>query len=101
MGILSALQRVGGIIWATVYGLGGYFLGDNVHRLTGPIGPITFALGLLITIASLIFVRRNERRLEEEAERALPGPLDTSSPVNKGVQDQRQETYLRRDTWFD
>jgi len=100
-GSFLLFNALGGIIWATVYGLGGYFLGDNVHRLTGPIGPITFALGLLITIASLIFVRRNERRLEEEAERALPGPLDASSSVNKGVQDQRQETYLCRDTWFD
>jgi len=100
-GSFLLFNAVGGIIWATVYGLGGYFLGDNVHRLTGPIGPITFALGLLITIASLIFVRRNERRLEEEAEHALPGPLDAFSPVNKGAQDQRQETYLRRDTWFD
>lgn len=100
-GSFLLFNALGGIIWATVYGLGGYFLGDNVHRLTGPIGPITFALGLLITIASLIFVRRNERRLEEEAEHALPGPLDASSPVSKGAQDQRQETYLRRDTWFD
>jgi len=100
-GSFLLFNAVGGIIWATVYGLGGYFLGDNVHRLTGPIGPITFALGLLITIASLIFVRRNERRLEEEAEHALPGPLDAFSPVNKGAQDQRQEIYLRRDTWFD
>ena len=74
-------NALGGIIWATLYGLGGYFLGDNVHRLTGPIGPITFALGLLITIASLVFTRRHERRLEEEAEKALPGPLDASQPV--------------------
>jgi len=71
-------NALGGIIWATLYGVGGYFLGDNIHRLTGPVGPITFALGLLITIASLVFVRRNEERLEEEAERALPGPLDES-----------------------
>jgi membrane protein DedA with SNARE-associated domain len=74
-------NALGGITWATLYGLGGYFLGDNVHRLTGPIGPITMALGLLITIASLVFTRRHERRLEEEAEKALPGPLDASQPV--------------------
>ena len=74
-------NALGGITWATLYGLGGYFLGDNVHRLTGPIGPITIALGLLITIASVVFTRRHERRLEEEAEKALPGPLDASQPV--------------------
>ena len=78
-------NALGGIIWATLYGLGGYFLGDNIHRLTGPVGPITFALGLLITIVSLVFVRRNEQRLEEEAERTLPGPIDAPSPVGRGV----------------
>src|ERR1700736_961003 len=26
-------NALGGIIWATLYGLGGYFLGDNIHRL--------------------------------------------------------------------
>ena len=39
-------NALGGIIWATLYGLGGYFLGDNIHRLTGPIGPITIVSGL-------------------------------------------------------
>ena len=77
-------NALGGITWATLYGLGGYFLGDNVHRLTGPIGPITIVLGSLITIASLVFVRRNERRLEEEAERAFTGPLDAPEPVSPG-----------------
>ena len=75
-------NALGGITWATLYGLAGYFFGDNVHRLTGPIGPATTALGLLITIASLVFVRRNERRLEEEAERAQPGSLD--EPISVG-----------------
>jgi membrane protein DedA with SNARE-associated domain len=75
-------NALGGIVWATLYGLGGYFLGDNVHRLTGPVGPVTIVLGLLITIAFLVFVLRNERHLEEEAEHALPGPLDAASPVS-------------------
>ncbi len=86
-------NALGGIIWATLYGLGGYFLGNNVHRLTGPIGLITIALGLLITIAFLVFVRRNERRLEEEAEQTLPGPLDAPLPV-LGMED--EDLILRR-----
>ncbi len=94
-------NALGGIIWATLYGLGGYFLGNNVHRLTGPIGLITIALGLLIIIAFLVFVRRNERRLEEEAEQTLPGPLDAPLPVSTGAQDQKQEAYIRRDTHVD
>ena len=73
-------NALGGILWATLYGLGGYFLGGNVHRLTGPIGIITVVLAALIIIVFLIFLRRNERRLEDEAERALPGPLDEYQP---------------------
>ena len=70
-------NALGGIVWATVYGLGGYFLGANIHRLVGPIGTITIVLAALIIIASLVFVWRNERKLEEEAEKALPGPLES------------------------
>src|SRR5260370_10656363 len=52
-------NALGGIVWATVYGLGGYSLGDNIHRLAGPIGTISIVLAALIIIASLIFVWRN------------------------------------------
>ena len=69
-------NALGGIVWATVYGLGGYFLGDNIHRLAGPVGTITIVLAALIILAGLVFVWRNERRLEEKAEQALPGPLE-------------------------
>ena len=67
-------NALGGITWATVYGLGGYFLGENIHRLAGPVGTITIVLATLIIIASLVLVWRNEQQLEEKAEKALPGP---------------------------
>lgn len=69
-------NALGGIVWATLFGLGGYYLGDNIHRLTGPVAIACTVLATLIIIAFLIFVHRNEQRLEAEAERALPGPLD-------------------------
>ena len=69
-------NALGGIVWATLYGLGGYFLGESIHRLTGPVGTISIVLATLVIIAFLVFIRRNEQRLEAEAERALPGPLD-------------------------
>jgi hypothetical protein len=34
----------------------------------------------VVIVAFLVFLRRNEKRLEEEAERAFPGPLDMSQP---------------------
>jgi hypothetical protein len=67
-------------VWATLYGLAGYFLGDNAHRLAGPIGIIAIVLAVVIIIAFLPFLRRNEHRLEDEAERALPGSLDEYQP---------------------
>lgn len=69
-------NALGGIVWATLYGLGGYFLGEEIHRLTGPVGTVTIVLAVLIIIASLIFVRRHEKQLEETAEKAFPGPIE-------------------------
>src|SRR2546427_2149942 len=68
-------NALGGFVWATLYGLGGYWLGKNIDRLVGPVGTVTFVLAAIIIIATLIFVWRNERQLEEGAEEALPGPI--------------------------
>ena len=69
-------NALGGIVWATFYGLGGYFLGDNIHRLTGPVSIITIVLATLIIIAFLLFLRRHEHLLEDEAEKTFPGLLE-------------------------
>jgi len=69
-------NALGGIAWATIYGLGGYLLGKQIHRLTGPVGTVSLVLAVVIIIASAIFVWRNERHLEDVAEAALPGPIE-------------------------
>jgi membrane protein DedA with SNARE-associated domain len=76
-------NAAGAIVWATLYDLGGYFLGDNIHRLVGPLGIVFLVLAVLLIIAGILIVRRNEERLEDEAEQALPGPLDLSFPRGK------------------
>jgi membrane protein DedA with SNARE-associated domain len=68
-------NAAGGILWATIFGLGGYVLGAQFHRIAGPFGAACF-----VVAAGLIFLgwrhfRRNEQRLIEAARRALPGPL--------------------------
>ena len=68
-------NALGGIIWATIYGLGGYFLGNNVHRISGPFGIAAVVLAVIILIVSFFLLRHNEKRLEDEAEKAIPGPL--------------------------
>ena len=79
-------NALGGIVWATIYGLGGYFLGDRVHQLTGPVGIVAVVLAAIILIAFFIFLRRNEKRLEDEAERVYPGPLDEQRESEKDKQ---------------
>jgi len=68
-------NAAGGIVWATVYGLGGYLVGDRVPHLLGPVGIALFAAVVVAAVAMFVFLRRNERRLQAEAEKALPGPL--------------------------
>jgi len=65
----------GGIVWATLFGVGAYALGHRIHAVAGPIGLTALALGLAGCVWLFRFVRRNEARLEAEAERAIPGPL--------------------------
>jgi membrane protein DedA with SNARE-associated domain len=81
---------LGGIVWATLFGLGGYFLGDTIHRLTGPVATISIVLAVFLMIAFIVFVRRNEHRLVAEAERALPGPLESYQPNARQKQMRRQ-----------
>jgi membrane protein DedA with SNARE-associated domain len=68
-------NAAGGIVWAALYGFGTFALGDAFSRLAGPaawaLGVVTAAVIILVFIR----VRRDRRRLEEEAERALPGDL--------------------------
>ena len=75
-----AYNAAGGVVWAAVFGLGGYALGDNVHRVSGPVGIGGAILGTALLLAGVMVLRRNEKRLTEEAERALPGPLDGEQP---------------------
>ena len=66
----------GGILWASLYGLGAYYLGHEIERVGKPVG-VAIAVGAVIVIVvAIIFVRRSESRLEAEAERAFPGPLE-------------------------
>ncbi len=68
----------GGVLWATAYGLLGYFLGDQVHSVTGKVG---IGLAVVVDIWLVFFLRRNLARLQAEAIRALPGPLAAAAPA--------------------
>ena len=66
----------GGAVWASIYGFGAYFLGQELEKLDRPFAIGVGAVAAVVIVAFLIFLHRNEKRLEDEAERALPGPLE-------------------------
>ena len=65
----------GGAIWATVFGLAAYVVGDKIRHLSGPIGIAVFSLAFVAIVTGFVFLRRNEKRLADEAERRFPGPI--------------------------
>ena len=69
-------NAAGGVVWALAYGIGAYLLGQQLNRLSRPFEFVAAGLAVVAIVAFALFLRRNERRLEDEAERALPGPLE-------------------------
>lgn len=61
--------------WATFYGLAAYAAGNEFERVSGPIGAVTTVVALVALVAGLVFLRRHEQSLADEAERHWPGPL--------------------------
>jgi membrane protein DedA with SNARE-associated domain len=68
-------NAAGGIVWATIFGVGGYWLGRAFEAYARPVGIAILAAAVVAVFVGGRFVRYHEQALEEEAERALPGPL--------------------------
>ena len=68
-------NATGGIVWAMMFGLGAYTLGEQLERLRRPAAILLTAAALVGAIAGFWFIRRHEAALEAEAERAIPGPV--------------------------
>src|SRR6202035_4802434 len=69
-------NTAGSILWACVYGLGAYYLGEQARSLAGPLQVGFGVVVLVILVGGWILLRRQEAQLAEAAERALPGPLE-------------------------
>lgn len=68
-------NALGGIVWASIFGLGGYFLGRAFEHYARPVGIAALILAVIGAIAAQRFIAHHEKALIAEAEAALPGPL--------------------------
>lgn len=76
-------NAAGGIVWASVFGLGGYFLGADFDKIAAPLGLTALALALGLIFAFSITYRNNQAKMIETARAALPGPLDLPRRARK------------------
>lgn len=76
--LFFSANMAGAFCWATVFGIGAYLLGGAVDRFAGPVGIGIAAVALVGMILAAVMLRGRERALEEEAVRAIPGPLPRS-----------------------
>jgi membrane protein DedA with SNARE-associated domain len=74
--VFLAFNALGGIIWSAIYTFGFYYLGQSLENARGPVDYALGAAAVVLVVAFLVWVRRHGKRLEGEAERAYPGPLD-------------------------
>jgi membrane protein DedA with SNARE-associated domain len=80
-----AFNAAGGIVWAGVYALGAYYVGSALTKTRGPIDYVIGAAAVVVVIGFILWIRRNEKRLEAEAEKAYPGPLDAHQHDSRDV----------------
>jgi membrane protein DedA with SNARE-associated domain len=69
-------NAAGGIVWAGIYTLLSYLVGDALQRASATINLILGAAAVIAIVAVLIIIRRQFDRLADRAEAAYPGPLD-------------------------
>jgi membrane protein DedA with SNARE-associated domain len=65
-----AFNAAGGLVWAGLFGLGGYILGETIHRIAGPIGWIGLACAVIAAVIGWRFFKMHEERLVAQAEAA-------------------------------
>jgi membrane protein DedA with SNARE-associated domain len=73
-------NAAGGIVWATIFGLGGFWLGRAFEHYARPVALAALIAAVIGAVFAARFIRYHEQALEDEAERAFPGPLVRPKP---------------------
>lgn len=70
-GIFFLYNAAGGIVWASVFGLGGYLLGTGIEKIAGPAGYVALAVAAIGAFAFWRFYKKHEDMLLDKAEREM------------------------------
>lgn len=63
-------NAAGGIVWATIFGAGGYILGEGIRRIAGPFGWAALIAAGVFAVVLWRYYKKNEERFLAEAEAA-------------------------------
>ncbi len=73
-------NALGGVVWATLFGTGGYLLGHAFERYARPVGLAALVAAVVGAVVASRFIAHHESLLRAEAEAAIPGPLVAPKP---------------------
>lgn len=65
------MNALGGVCWASMFGFGAYFFGEEIKLVAGPVGIAFLVVAIGVTVAGVMFLRRHEREIEARAKAAL------------------------------
>jgi membrane protein DedA with SNARE-associated domain len=63
-------NAAGGIAWATIFGAGGYVLGEGIRHIAGPFGWAALIAAAVCAVVLWRYYKKNEERFLAEAEAA-------------------------------
>lgn len=70
-----AFNALGGLIWAGLYAFGFYYAGQSLKGVRSGIDIAAGSIAAVAVVVFIVWLRRRERALEQEADRLYPGPL--------------------------
>ena len=68
-------NAAGGIVWATVTGVGAYLFGDAIYHVSGPLGIAALVAVIAGVVAFMYIVRREEQKMEKRLADRTGGDL--------------------------
>ena len=68
-------NAAGGVIWAAVYGFGGWYFGKEASTLAEPAAMALGGVAVALLTIGFFYLRHHAAQLEARAQAALPGPI--------------------------